>query len=100
MSDNENISIRIPKYFIQKILADTGIESGKAKLLFWFLNQPTINSEGCSVIIATADMMCEDLGCAEVSLRRWISYLIKGGYIKRHAPRGNRINSVYVVIEE
>ena len=92
--------VRISRLFLMKILNDLEVESGKAKLLFWFLNQPTINSEGCSVIIATADMMCEDLGCAEVSLRRWISYLIKGGYIKRHAPRGNRINNVYVLIED
>ena len=92
--------VRVSRSFLVKILNDLEIESGKAKLLFWFLNQHRNIRKGQKcLIIATVEMMSDDLGCAKISVSRWISFLIKNGYIKRHlSPSGQRINNIYEVI--
>ena len=91
--------VRLPRSFLVKILNDLEIEAGKAKLLFWFLNQHRDIRKGQKcLIIATVGMMSDDLNCAEISVSRWIRFLIKNGYIKRHlAPDGRRINNTYEV---
>jgi len=83
-----------------KILNDLEIESGKAKLLFWFLNQHRNVKKGQKcLIITTVGMISKDLRCAEISVSRWISFLIKNGYIKRHlTPNGRRVNNTYEVV--
>ena len=92
--------VKVFKCFTQKVLDDLEIENGKAKLLFWFLNQHRNIRKGQKcLIIATVEMMSDDLGCAKISVSRWISFLIKNGYIKRHlSPSGQRINNIYEVI--
>lgn len=91
--------VKIFKCFTQKVLDDLEIESGKAKLLFWFIDQVQemkINQE--PVIIATVEMISNDLKCAEISIRKWLALLIEKGYIRRHlTPNGKILHNMYII---
>jgi len=91
--------VKVFKCFTQKVLDDLEIESGKAKLLFWFIDQVQemrINQE--PVIIATVEMISDDLGCAEISVRKWLAVLIEKGYVKRRlTPKGKILHNMYII---
>lgn len=94
--------VKVFKCFTMRVLEDLEIENGKAKLLFWFIDQiqdMRINQK--PVILASAEMISKDLGCAVVSVRLWLSFLIKKGYISRHlTPDGKVLCNSYIVNPE
>lgn len=94
--------VKVFKCFTLRVIEDLGIENGKAKLLFWFIDQVQdmkINQE--PVIHASVDMISNDLGCAVVSVRLWLSFLIERGYIKRQLkPNGKILCNSYIVNPE
>ena len=91
--------VKVFKCFTQKVLDDLEIESGKAKLLFWFIDQVQgmrINQE--PVIVATVEMISDDLGCAEISARKWLAVLIEKGYVKKClTPKGKVLHNMYII---
>ena len=91
--------VKVFKCFTMRVIDDLGIESGKAKLLFWFIDQvQDMKVNQTQLIIATVKMMSTDLRCAEVSIRLWLSFLINKGYIKRHlTPDGKVLCNTYIV---
>lgn len=89
----------LSKEFIHKIITDTDIPAGKAKLLFWFMAQEQVGR--ADVIIATINMMSNDLGCSKIAVYRWLSCLIEKGYISRHkTPDGKVLHNTYIVNPE
>lgn len=94
--------VKVFKCFTMRVLEDLEIENGKAKLLFWFIDRVQdmrVNQK--AVILASADMISKDLGCAVVSVRLWLSFLIKKGYIERHlTPDGKVLCNAYIVNSE
>ena len=91
--------VKVFKCFTMRVIEDLEIESGKAKLLFWFIDQvQDMKVNQTQLIIATVKMMSIDLRCAEVSIRLWLSFLINKGYIKRHlTPDGKILCNTYIV---
>ena len=91
--------VKVFKCFTQKVLEDLEIENGKAKLLFWFIDRVQgmrINQE--PVIIATVEMISDDLKCAEISVRKWLAVLIEKGYVKRClTPKGKILHNMYII---
>ena len=91
--------VKVFKCFTMRVIDDLGIESGKAKLLFWFIDRVQgmrINQE--PVIIATVEMISDDLKCAEISVRKWLAVLIEKGYVKRClTPKGKILHNMYII---
>ena len=94
--------VKVFKCFTMRVIDDLGIESGKAKLLFWFIDQvQDMRVNQSQIIIASVEMMSEDLKCAAVSVRKWLSFLIEKGYIKRHlTPSGKILQNTYTINQE
>lgn len=94
--------VKVFKCFTQRVHEDLEIENGKAKLLFWFIDQvQDMRVNQVAVVHASADMISADLGCAVVSVRLWLSFLIKKGYIKRQfKPNGKVLCNSYIVNPE
>lgn len=78
--------------------------NGQAKVLNWFMNQirkTFITSDGVRVVLAHVNDISHDLGAPIVSVRRWVSFLIKKGYIsRRKGPKGKILCNVYIVNPE
>lgn len=91
--------IKVFKCCTQAVLADLGIENGRAMLLFWFMNQVhNLKINQLPMVVATTDMMSKDLGCSEISIKRWLSFLIEKGFIKRYyTPTGRIIYNNYII---
>lgn len=91
--------VKVFKCFTMRVIEDLGIENGKAKLLFWFIDQiQGMRVNQVAIVVANAEMMSNDLGCAVVSVRKWLSFLIDKGYILRHvAPNGKILRNAYYV---
>ena len=94
--------VKVFKCFTMRVIEDLGIENGKAKLLFWFIDQVQgMRINQIPIVVANAEMMSNDLGCAVVSVRKWLSFLIDRGYILRHvAPNGKILRNAYYVNPE
>lgn len=94
--------VKVFKCFTVRVLEDLEIENGKAKLLFWFIDQiQDMKVNQTQTIHASADMISNDLGCAVVSVRLWLSFLIKKEYIKRQLkPNGKVLCNSYIVNPE
>ena len=94
--------VKVFKAFTNNVIKDLGIESGKAKLLFWFMDQI---QEGrmnqLPIVLAPVDMVAQQLKCSEIAVRKWLRFLIEKKYIWKHTqPNGKIIFNAYVVNPE
>lgn len=83
-------------------LEDLGSVSGRLKVLNWFMGHTKKTSgTGTCVILAHVDDISKDVGHPVVSVRRWVSFLLEKGYIKKHQLfNGHVISNAYVVNPE
>ena len=91
--------VKVFKCFTQKVLDILGVENGRAMLLFWFINQiQDLRVNQIPIIMATTEMMSDDLGCSEISIKRWLSFLIEHDFISRRlTPKGKIMPNTYII---
>ena len=91
--------VKVFRAFTRTVLRDLEIESGRAKLLFWFIDQiQDMRPNQTQIVIAPVKMISKALTCSDVSIKRWLTHLIKKQYILRHTqPDGTIINNTYVI---
>lgn len=89
---SDNDFVKVFKCFTQKVLDDLEIESGKAKLLFWFIDQvQDLKVNQMPIIVASVNKISKDLGCANISVYKWLSLLIEKGYISKFKESDGKI---------